>query len=50
MKLKMVARFWWNCTDMRKPNYAIVVYFTMVWLRIQVFWDVMLDLWVSDSK
>jgi hypothetical protein len=45
----MGAKFWWNYTDRRKPNYAIVVFLTMVWLRIQVFWDVMLYLWVSYS-
>ena len=28
VKIKMVARFWWNYTDRGKPNYGTVVYLT----------------------
>jgi hypothetical protein len=46
----MGARFWWNYTDRGTPDYAIVVFLTIVSLRIHVFWDVMLHLVVSVYK
>jgi hypothetical protein len=50
VKIKMGPRVWWKYTDKGKPNYVIVVFLTIVSLRIQVFWDVMLHLGVSVSK
>jgi len=47
VKIKVGAKFWWNYTDRGKPNYAIVVLLIMVWLRVEVSWDVMLYLCVS---